>query len=567
MEFSKGNETYNSYNNYYTPKCSKNLNDIMKDKKLLIDKITDSFKFSFLKLYEEVELKPEHIEFIEKEPIDVLIKYIDLRDEKLNREGIKQTYKDEDNEELKYSVRSVLQNIPWIRKIFILMPNEKVKYFKPIDEISDKFVYVKDKDLIGFDSANSNVFQYHLSNMTKFGLSENFILMDDDCFFGKPINKSNFFYYDEEQKKVLPSVVTDDFNELNKNDNLNEYKRLARKRYSIKVHSFFGWKLAQLSAFKLLLEQFKPPLINAGFNHNAIPLNTNDLKEIFELIKDKYEYSKETLYSKTRTPYDLQSQSLFNSYLLNVKKRKVNSIPWVYYDLGALKGKDFDIEMFVINTSGDRFYSKSQYQYAKSILEKKFNTPTPYEIDSNSILDNNSSKINSNNISYNDSDNNLYNISDNISDTSMNNLNYLSNNIMNNISTIISSDIINNSKNISNNNNNDSRNIIDLNIQKELLVQENNELKKKINEITNEKILMENKLKKIENFEKKYNNLLSYLSKIIIIVVVIIIVIYIIKVIFCANKKDNFNTNEIHDNSTNIKGNTINNEDENIKFS
>jgi len=69
----------------------------------------------------------------------------------LNRKGIKQISKDKDNDELLYSVRSILKNIPWIRKTFISTPNEKVKYFKSKDEICDKIVYVKDKDLIGFD--------------------------------------------------------------------------------------------------------------------------------------------------------------------------------------------------------------------------------------------------------------------------------------------------------------------------------------------------------------------------------------------------------------------------------
>ena len=76
--------------------------------------ITDAlniFRFSFFKLCEEVELKPEYIEIIEKEPVDVVIKYIDLSDKDLKREGIIQIKKDEDNEELKYSVRSIFLNI------------------------------------------------------------------------------------------------------------------------------------------------------------------------------------------------------------------------------------------------------------------------------------------------------------------------------------------------------------------------------------------------------------------------------------------------------------------------
>ena len=361
-------------------------NDV--DQNLEPDKIKNIFKYSFFKLCEEVQFKPEHLKFIDNEPIDILIKYIDLTDKNLKRDGIKQIKKDEDNEELKYSVRSILQYIPWVRKIIILMPNERVKYFKPIEEISGKIVYVKDKDFLGFDSANSVVFQLNLYNMTKFGISENFILMDDDYFFGKPIKKSDFFYYDELEKKVFPAVVTDDFTEMIKNDIINEYNKLYKRKNTIQPHNFFGWKISQLAAFKLLLENYESPLINAGFSHNAIPLNIYDLKEMHDLIVNKYQYAKDTLYSKIRTVYDLQPQSLFNSFALNVKKRKVNSIPSIYYDIAFLDGKTYDIEMFVLNTSGDRKYTDSQYKKAREILEKKYPLPTPFETNEVTITNN-----------------------------------------------------------------------------------------------------------------------------------------------------------------------------------
>ncbi len=217
-------EIKNKYENkkmMYYPTCTSYINSSES-----LEKVSKKLKYSFFKLCEEVQLKPEHIEIIEKEPVDVLIKYIDLTDKTLNRNGITQIKKDEDNEELKYCVRSILEYIPWVRKIFILMPNDKVKYFKPINEIKDKFVYVKDKDVIGFDSANSVTFQLNLCNMVKFGLSENFILMDDDYFIGKPLKKTDFFYYDENTKKVVPSVITDDFTEMIKTNILNEYNKL-----------------------------------------------------------------------------------------------------------------------------------------------------------------------------------------------------------------------------------------------------------------------------------------------------------------------------------------------------
>ena len=45
-------------------------------------------EFNFIKIYEEVNENKSNNEIIEKEPIDVLIKYIDLRDPNLIRTGI-----------------------------------------------------------------------------------------------------------------------------------------------------------------------------------------------------------------------------------------------------------------------------------------------------------------------------------------------------------------------------------------------------------------------------------------------------------------------------------------------
>ena len=126
-------------------------------------------------------------DIIEKEQIDVLIKYIDLRDKNLVRNKIHQIKKDYENEELRYSIRSILKNIPWIRKIFILMPNENVRYFKNYQLIKDKTIYVKDRELLGFDSANSLEFQFMYWKMENFGISNNIIAMDDDCFIGLPL--------------------------------------------------------------------------------------------------------------------------------------------------------------------------------------------------------------------------------------------------------------------------------------------------------------------------------------------------------------------------------------------
>ena len=195
---------------------------------------TDDNYFKFIRMYREM-LHEENNEILEKEPIDVFIKYIDLKEPDLKREGITQIKKDVENKEIIYCIRSILKNIPWIRKIFILMPNEKVRYFKSPEEIKDKIVYVKDKDMLGFDSASSQVFQNNLWRMKDFGLSENFILMDDDYFIGKQLKKSNFFY--EENGQVFPAIITREYYELSKNDLQNEINQMLKTKRNLDSQS------------------------------------------------------------------------------------------------------------------------------------------------------------------------------------------------------------------------------------------------------------------------------------------------------------------------------------------
>jgi hypothetical protein len=236
----------NIYNNKYLEVNNNRLQclhkiDLLNKNKDTIEKINIRFLFRLVKLYEDINVTNGHLKYINKENIDILIKYIDLTDKKLNREGIIQIYKDFDNKELKYSLRSVLENIPWVRKIFILMPNEKVKYLKSLEEINEKIIYINDRDFLGFDSANIFSFTFNLYKLKYFGVSRNFIYIEDDFFIGKTLKKSDFFYYDENEKKVSPFLLTMFFNELNKTKIINKYYKIYKKKDSILPHSNIGW--------------------------------------------------------------------------------------------------------------------------------------------------------------------------------------------------------------------------------------------------------------------------------------------------------------------------------------
>jgi hypothetical protein len=278
-----------------------------------------------MKLYEENIFNNTYLKIIQKEPIDIVIKYIDLTDKNLKRDSIKQIYKDKDNEELKYSIRSIFEHIPWIRKIYILMPNEVVKFFKSFELIRDKIIFIKDKDFLGFDSANIQSFLFNLYKMEKFALSKNFIYMEDDYFIGKSFKKTDFIYYDEQKKKILPYLISNRFYKINNSELIKKYNILFKEKDLIHPHSSLGFWLGFFSTEKFFIENYNLSITSTEFTHNAICENIDDLKIIYKEAK-KYKYINKTLYSNLRYILTLNHQHFVNLFNLNINHNKVRSI-------------------------------------------------------------------------------------------------------------------------------------------------------------------------------------------------------------------------------------------------
>ena len=350
-------------------------NEVVYDPKKKLDQVKNENKFYLLKLYQELKVRPIDIEMLKKEPIDVVIKYIDYTDKSLEIPNDKR--KENDFEGLKYSIRSILKYVSWIRKIYIVMPNTKVRFFKPIEEIKDKIVYIQDKDIIGFNTLNSGPLQFNLFKLEKFGVSKNFIYMDDNNFFGGDLNKQDLFYYDDETKKVVPYITNNDFQGKNKEDIINKYNELFNKKDKLNPNDNNAWSLSLFTSEKLLIDNYNISLINVEFIHSAIPLNIDDLKEINDFIISKYKYANETLNSHEKNILTPQPQHLFSLYALNIKKRKVNSIslnylsffliqkPYLYNKLIGLK-----IEEKLI----------PQNSKIKDVLESRYPDKSKFEI-------------------------------------------------------------------------------------------------------------------------------------------------------------------------------------------
>ena len=392
--FKKQNNDFNLWNfinindDYFVIQNKANCFVKVDNFKVICDKIHihKATRFKLIHIYFEVNQK-NNSKILDKEPIDIFIKYIDLRDPNLKRNGIHQIEKDYDNEELRYSIRSILINIPWVRKIFILMPNDKVRYFKDYNQIKKKIIYVKDKDLLGFESSNSLAFQFRIWKMKKFGISDNIIVMDDDCFITNKLEKKDFFYVKND--KVFPSIITSNFLLLNRNiveQKFEFYKFKTKMSKEEQNEDIFNYSkyLTFLFIFDLFNIPFNKNIFVPKFTHNAIPLNLKDIKEIYYLIYNS-QYKYETLDSLYRQKEILQFQTCILSFIFIKYNRRVNNIPYKLIFLNWSIPLNLKYSLLCIN-KGAGNYTSINYYNAKIIMEYLFPIPSNYEIIDYSLI-------------------------------------------------------------------------------------------------------------------------------------------------------------------------------------
>lgn len=96
-----------------------------------------------------------------------------------------------EEDELRYALRSVEKFAPWVRKVFIVTDDQVPPWLdrsNPRVEIVDHRQIIDARFLPTF---NTKVIINSLQNIP--GLSEHFIYTNDDCFFGQPCRKEDFF--------------------------------------------------------------------------------------------------------------------------------------------------------------------------------------------------------------------------------------------------------------------------------------------------------------------------------------------------------------------------------------
>jgi len=97
-----------------------------------------------------------------------------------------------DRDEIRYALRSVAFNAPWVNHIYIVTEGHAPAW---LDRTSDKVTVVTHREIFSDESVlptfNSHAIEANIHRIP--GLSEHFIYLNDDMFFGRPVRPELFF--------------------------------------------------------------------------------------------------------------------------------------------------------------------------------------------------------------------------------------------------------------------------------------------------------------------------------------------------------------------------------------
>jgi len=165
------------------------------------------------------------------------------------------------NDELRYALRSVHKNIPWVRKIYLITNGQKPSW---LDLSHPKISLVKHSDILPKEALpcfNSTAIEAGIHKIKD--LSEFFLLANDDTFICRAVEKSNFFKGDKPILRTVPTQWTPQLTTSNIYcNNVTFANKLIEKKYGKKFeieshHNIDAYrKSVMMDAFNLFPEDF-----------------------------------------------------------------------------------------------------------------------------------------------------------------------------------------------------------------------------------------------------------------------------------------------------------------------
>lgn len=227
-----------------------------------------------------------------------------------------------DNGEFKHSLRSVAKYAPWVNHIYIITGFNQVP--KWLNAKHPKITIIPHEDIFPADALptfNSNAIEMCIPNIK--GLSEHFLLMNDDFFFNRPLSP-DFFYDKKGRAKVLYASM--------KQKGKNVGRWLEKEDAYTQTLILSAKKISDI--YKKNVYKYRP-------SHGIDPY----IKSSWEACRNHPLFNKqidEQIRNKFRTNNEIQ-RWMFNLYDFVHGKAK-------FYHARAMKHSKFPILSFLYNT-------------------------------------------------------------------------------------------------------------------------------------------------------------------------------------------------------------------------
>ncbi|WP_329569411.1 stealth family protein [Streptomyces sp. NBC_01361] len=313
---------------------------------------------------------PEDVRF----PIDVVYTWVDGNDPawQRRRAGIEDGgYHAESanparyisRDELRYSLRALEQNAPWVRHIYVVTDQQRPAW---LNERGSRITVVDHSQIFDDPAAlptfNSHAIESQLHHID--GLSEHFLYFNDDMFLGAPVTPQDFFLSNGVSRTFFsPSQLP------RWDDALGDRPVDA----------------AGKNNRRLILENFGSAIVQK-LRHAPYALRRSVLYEIENEFRDAH---LGTSHSRFRSATDISiPSSLYHYYAYFTGRAVPSDIAFAYLDLarpeiarrlGILLARR-DRQAFCINdTVSDTFDVGRQGDMVRDFLESYYPVPSPFE--------------------------------------------------------------------------------------------------------------------------------------------------------------------------------------------
>lgn len=268
------------------------------------------------------------------------------------------------HDELRYSLRSVWMNMPWVRYVYIVTDNQVPAWLDtdvPGLRVVDHREIFSDKNML--PTFNSHAIETQLHHID--GLSEHFLYLNDDVCIGAPVLPTQFFLANG-VSKYFPSPALVPLGEPSAEDIPSS---VAGKNNRRLIEGEFGAHL------------------NHKMKHVPHALRRTVLYEIEERFAQHHQ---RTAASRFRHSTDISvTSSLYHYHAFLTGRAVPGSIRYSYFDLAGFETPQRlrnllarrDREVFCLNdTTADGDDGEIQRSLLLPFLEAYFPVPSPFEL-------------------------------------------------------------------------------------------------------------------------------------------------------------------------------------------